>query len=84
MTRQKNNQNDACLKFYDVARPLYLETYVSSFSLLAGLLQVRDDMNCGHDEIPDNAILYSPLRSHLMWYSTMTTWNAKLLTLYMG
>ena len=43
--------------FYDVARSLYLETDASSISLEAGLLQVKDGMNCGHNEKPDNAIL---------------------------
>ena len=46
------------MKFYDAARPLYLETDASRISLGVRLLQVRDDMNCGHDEIPDSAILW--------------------------
>ena len=45
------------MKFYGVARHLYLETDASGISLGAGLLQVRDGINCGHDEIPDNTIL---------------------------
>ena len=45
------------MKFYDVARQLYLEINASGTSLGARLLQVRDGMNYGHDEIPGNAIL---------------------------
>ena len=35
----------ACVKFYDVARPVYLETEESGISLAAGLLLLRDDMH---------------------------------------
>ena len=45
------------MKFYDVARSLYLETDTSGIGLGAGLLQVRDGMNSGHDKVPDNVIL---------------------------
>ena len=45
-----------CMKFYGALKPLNLET--DSVNLGAGLLQVRDGMNCGHDEIPENAILH--------------------------
>ena len=55
---KKMVKKDACMKFYNVARPLYLETDTSSISLGARLLEVRNDMNCGCDEIPDNAILH--------------------------
>ena len=48
----------ACMKFYDVAKPLYLEMDISSVSLGARSLQVRVGMNCRHDEVPDNATLY--------------------------
>ena len=51
-------RKDACMKFYDVARPLYLETNASSISIGTGLLQVKDGMNCWHDEVLDNAILH--------------------------
>ena len=51
-------KKDICTKFYDTSRPLYLETDASDVDLGAGLLQVRDGMNCGHDEVPDNAKLY--------------------------
>ena len=50
-------KNDACMKFYDASRLLYLETNASGAGLRAGLLQVRDSMNCGHDKMPDNATL---------------------------
>ena len=45
------------MKFYDAARPLYLENNAFGIGLGAGLLLVRNGMNCGHDEIPDNAVL---------------------------
>ena len=32
-------------------------TYASGDGLGARLVQVRDVMNCGHDEVPDNALL---------------------------
>ena len=50
-------KGDAYMKFYDVARPLHLETNSSGIGLGARLLQEWDGMNCGHDEIPDNTIL---------------------------
>ena len=50
-------KKDECVKFYNVARPLYLETDASSIGLAPGLLQVRDGMSCRCDEIPDNALL---------------------------
>ena len=46
------------MKFYDLARPLYLETDASIISLGTGLLQLKDGMSCGHDEVPDNAVLW--------------------------
>ena len=48
-------KKDTCMKFYDASGPLYLETDASGVSLRARLLQVREGMNCGHDEVPDNA-----------------------------
>ena len=41
-----------------MSRLLYLGTETSNISLGARLLQIRDGMTCGHDEIPDNAILH--------------------------
>ena len=38
------------MKFYDMARPLYLETNKSGIGLGAKLLEVMDGKNCGHDE----------------------------------
>ena len=45
------------MKFYDVTRSLYLDTDASGIGLGAGLLQVRNGMSYGCDEIPDHAIL---------------------------
>ena len=42
-------KKDASMSFYDVARPLYLETNASGIGLGAGFLQVRDGMNCSCD-----------------------------------
>ena len=50
-------KKDTCMKCYDTSRLLYLETDASDVSLVAGLLQVTDDMNFGCDEVPDNAIV---------------------------
>ena len=50
-------KQDACVEFYDASRPLYLETDASGTSLGTGLLQVREGMNCGNDEVPDNVTL---------------------------
>ena len=46
------------MKYYDVRKPLYLETNTSGVDLVATLLQVRDDLNWWYDEEPDNAMLY--------------------------
>ena len=48
-----------CMKFYNVLRPLYLEIDASGIGLGTGFLQVKDGMNCGHNEIPGNAKLQS-------------------------
>ena len=48
-------KEDTCMKYYDVRKPLYVETDTSGIGLGATLLQVRDDLNCGYDEAPDNA-----------------------------
>ena len=45
-------RQDACMKFYDATKPLYLKTNASSVGLGTSLLQVRDGMSCGQDEIP--------------------------------
>ena len=74
-------KRDACMKFYDVAGPLYLEIDASGISLEARLLQVRDVMNCRHDEIPHNAIL---CLTALMQSGTTATQNMKPFHSYMG
>ena len=43
--------------------PFTLETDATSFGLRNGLMQVRDDMHCGHDKVPDNATLQPSLLS---------------------
>ena len=53
----KTVKRDTCMKFCYVARPLYLETDACGLGLETRLLQVRDGMNCRHDERNDNAIL---------------------------
>ena len=49
-------KRNVCLKFYNVARPLYFETDASGIVLGAKLLHVRGGMNCRCDRIPNNAI----------------------------
>ena len=39
-------KEDVFMKFYDGTRPQYLETDISGVGLGAGLLQIRDRMNC--------------------------------------
>ena len=46
-----DNANDiirqnACLKFYDTSKPLYLEANASGIAQGIGLLQVRGGMSC--------------------------------------
>ena len=48
---------DECVKFYEAARPLYLENDTSEIGLGFKLLQVRDGINSGNNEIPDNTKL---------------------------
>ena len=38
-------KEDACMKFYNKTRPLYLETDIYGVGLGARLLQIRDGMN---------------------------------------
>ena len=38
---------DACMKFYDALKPLYLETDASGIGIGDGLLQMTEGMNCG-------------------------------------
>ena len=51
-------KKSVAMKFYNVVRPLYLETNASSIGLWARLLQEKDDINCRYDEKPDNVITY--------------------------
>ena len=46
-------KQDTCMKFYNVSKPLYLDTDASGICLGVGLLQVRGGMNCRWDEVPD-------------------------------
>ena len=45
------------MKFYDVTKLLYLETYVSGVGLGAALLQAGSGTSCPRDNAPDNSIL---------------------------
>ena len=49
---------DTCVNFYDEARLLCLETDALGIGLGAGLLQVRNGMNCRCDKVPGNATLH--------------------------
>ena len=51
-------KENMCMKCYNVRKPLYLETDVSGVGLGATLLQVRDTLSCGYDELSDNAMLW--------------------------
>ena len=55
--QSKEYDKNACMKFYDTPKSLYLETDASGVSLGARLLHIRDGMNCGCDELPDNAAM---------------------------
>ena len=48
---------DACMKFYDETKSLYLETDASGIGLSATLLQTRDGMTCMKESAPNNTIL---------------------------
>ena len=50
-------KEDACMKFYNETKPLYLKTDASEVGLRAGPLQTRDGMSFWRDEAPDNNIL---------------------------
>ena len=50
-------KEDACMKFYNETKLLYIETDTSGVKLRAALLQTRDNMSCHRDEVPDNSIL---------------------------
>ena len=46
------------MKFHDTSRPLYLEIDACDIGLGNGLLQVREEMNCGGDKTQDSATLH--------------------------
>ena len=48
-------KKDSGMKFYDASRPLFPETDASGVSLRTRLLHISEGMNCGCDEVPDNA-----------------------------
>ena len=50
-------KEDACMRFYDKTKPLYIETDASGVGSGAAPLQARDKMSCHRDELPDNIIL---------------------------
>ena len=56
-TAKSSVEEDTCMKTYDARKPLYLETDASGLGLRATLLQVRDNLNNGYSEGPDNAYL---------------------------
>ena len=63
-------------EFYDASRAPYLKTDASGVGLGAGLLQTRNGINCGHDEVPDNVIMCSTafaskFLSSAEWYYTI-------------
>ena len=45
------------MMFYDKTRPLTLEREVSEVGLGAGLLQIRDEMNCPQDTASHSSLL---------------------------
>ena len=58
------------MKFYSAARLLYLDTNTSGIGLRAGLLQVMDGMNDGHDKVPYIAIMFPNLFANKSLSST--------------
>ena len=50
-------KKDTSMKLYNERQPLYLETDVSSASLVAGLHQALDGMNCQCYLVSDNMAL---------------------------
>ena len=51
-------KEEKCTKYYNIRKPLYLETDAWGLGLGATLLQARDDLNCGYDEVLGNTMLW--------------------------
>ena len=69
------------MKFYDASRPLYMETDASRVGLVAGLLQVREGMNCGFQKMSLHAQLHLPAKDyHVQSGNTAmgSPWNTTL------
>ena len=68
------------MKFYGVSRPLYLETDALGVHFGARLLQVRDELNCGCDEVADNVTLH-PIafasKAYEVLCGTTAIWNVR-------
>ena len=83
-------KEDACMKFNDETKLLYLETDASRVGLEAGLLKVKDGMNCTWYQTPDNTIFrtkhlpvktYPAQKDHTVTLKEKhlnTTWARKL------
>ena len=50
-------KQDACMKFSDETKLLYMGRDESGVGMGTALLQTRDNMSCNRDEVPDNGIL---------------------------
>ena len=50
-------KEDACMKFYDETKPLYIETDASGAGLGNALLETRSNASSHRDEVLDNSIL---------------------------
>ena len=48
---------DACMKFYDEMKPLYIKIDAFWVALAAALLQIRNNNSCPMDEATDNIII---------------------------
>ena len=50
-------KEDACMKFYDETKSLYIETDASGVGLEAAIVHIRSSTSCCRDEVPDISIL---------------------------